>query len=88
MTTITYSRDAAKSLRRMPRNRAEQITAKIQQYADDPESLAANVIYLQGRNGYRLRVGDWRVLFDRIERETETEIAIRDILPRNEATYR
>lgn len=36
--------------------------AKVQQYADDPASLANNVKALQGLDGMRLRVGDWRVI--------------------------
>ena len=40
------------------------IRAKIAQYAADPASLANNVRKLQGREGCRLRVGDWRVIFD------------------------
>lgn len=47
----------------MPTNTAATIRAKIVQYASDPASLANNVIRLQGREGYRLRVGDWRVIF-------------------------
>ncbi len=47
----------------MPANTAATIRAKIDQYARDPKSLANNVVKLQGREGYRLRVGDWRVIF-------------------------
>lgn len=47
----------------MPANTAATIRAKIFQYAEDPGSLANNVVKLQGREGYRLRVGDWRVVF-------------------------
>jgi len=47
----------------MPANAAARIRAKIFQYAKDPASLANNVVKLQGREGYRLRVGDWRVIF-------------------------
>ena len=36
--------------------------AKVQQYADVPASLANNVKALQGLDGMRLRVGDWRVI--------------------------
>lgn len=36
--------------------------AKIDQYAADPASQANNVKTLQGREGIRLRVGDWRVI--------------------------
>ena len=60
---ITVSKDAVKALGRMPTNVAARIRAKIRQYADDPASLANNVAKLQGRDGYRLRVGDCRVIF-------------------------
>lgn len=48
----------------MPANTARLIRGKIEQYASDPASMANNVRKLQGRDGYRLRVGDWRVIFD------------------------
>jgi mRNA interferase RelE/StbE len=47
----------------MPANVAARVRVKIRQYADDPASLASNVAKLQGRDGYRLRVGDYRVIF-------------------------
>lgn len=46
----------------MPANTAHRIMAKIAQHADDPGSLANNVMALKGREGIRLRVGDWRVI--------------------------
>jgi mRNA interferase RelE/StbE len=62
---IAYSRDALKVLRRMPENEAKRIRKKIEAYARDPASQANNVVRLKGRDGFRLRVGDWRVLFDK-----------------------
>ena len=47
----------------MPRTTAERIMEKIEAYAADPASQASNVRTLQGRDGIRLRVGDWRVIF-------------------------
>lgn len=64
MRQIAYSKSALRTLRRIPADQAARIRAKIEQYASDPASLAGNVKKLQGRDGYRLRVGDWRVLFD------------------------
>lgn len=64
MKQITYTRAALKTLRRMPANIAKQIVSKVEQYAAGPETLANNVITLQGRDGIRLRVGDWRVIMD------------------------
>ncbi len=48
----------------MPANTADRIRSKVVQYAQEPESLANNVTSLKGRNGIRLRVGDWRVILD------------------------
>ena len=65
MNRIAYTREALKAFQRMPVNVAETIQKKIGQYARDPESLANNVKKLRARPGYRLRIGDWRVIFDR-----------------------
>lgn len=62
MKGVRYSKSALKALKRMPRPTAERIQNKVRQYADDPASLAANVTALTGREGIRLRVGDWRVI--------------------------
>lgn len=57
-----------KALKRLPANARALIVAKIEQYAGDPASLAANVKMLhKAKKGetavLRLRVGDWRVIF-------------------------
>jgi mRNA interferase RelE/StbE len=77
MKEIAYSKSALKTLRRIPANVSATIRGKIEQYASDPASLSANVTK-QGREGYRLRVGDWRVIFD----EDGTVLAILEIGPR------
>jgi len=64
MLTINYTKDSVRALQRMPPNTAHLIRQKIKQYAADPRSLANNVKALKGEVGvYRLRVGDWRVIF-------------------------
>jgi mRNA interferase RelE/StbE len=79
MKPVTYSRDATKALMKMPANIAKPIRSKIEQYASDPASLANNVIVMKGQTGiYRLRVGDWRVIFA----EDGKVIAIIKIAPR------
>lgn len=62
MMKIAYSKTAANSLRKHA-NRAAAIISKIEQYAADPASLANRVTPLIGRDGKRLRVGEFRVLF-------------------------
>lgn len=63
MFRIEYSRDALKALRGMPRNVQTGIVAKIEQLAADPFK-APQVKKLVGREGYRLRYGDWRVIYE------------------------
>ena len=36
----------------------------LDQIAEDPFAQNPNVTKLQNRPGYRLRVGDWRVIYD------------------------
>ena len=64
MRPISYTRQALKTLRRMPADTAQRIIAKIEQYAQEPETQANNVTALKGREGIRLRVGDWRVIMN------------------------
>ena len=62
MKPILYRPAARKALRKMPANMARRIVGKIEDYANSPASQAANVKALRGRDGIRLRVGDWRVI--------------------------
>lgn len=62
MYQIEYSRQSIRSLRRMPANMAMLIRSKIEAVAQDPFG-AQGVKKLAGRDEYRLRVGDWRVLY-------------------------
>lgn len=64
MKAVNYHKKALKDLDAMPRNDASRVRSKIKQYADDPASLANQVVKMQGETGYRLRVGNWRVRFD------------------------
>lgn len=64
MKLINYTREAARNLRKIPKNWQQRIFIKVEQYAENPESLANNVIRMKGEPHYRLRVGDYRVIFD------------------------
>lgn len=67
MKQITYQREASRSLRKIPKNWQQRILAKIEQYAADPDSLANNIIRMKGEPYYRLRVGDYRIIFDEFD---------------------
>ncbi len=62
----------------MPADTAQRIIAKIEQYAQEPETQASNVTALKGREGIRLRVGDWRVIMN----DDGVVLAVLEIGPR------
>jgi mRNA interferase RelE/StbE len=78
MKQISYTKAAIKALRRMPANTAKLIRTKIEAYAQDAGTQASNVKSLKGREGIRLRVGDWRVIMD----DQGNVLAVLDIGPR------
>jgi mRNA interferase RelE/StbE len=55
--------EAEKALRRLPANTAKRIRSKLLALAADPFARNQNVKKLTGREGYRLRVGNWRALY-------------------------
>ena len=48
----------------MPRLLAVRIRDRMAAVATDPHAEHPNVRKLQGRDGYRLRVGDWRAIYE------------------------
>jgi mRNA interferase RelE/StbE len=79
---ITFTGQAAKALLKMPRNTAQLIREKLNQVAADPFASIPNAKKLQGRPGYRLRVGDWRVIYE--INQNEIVIIVLKIAPRGE----
>jgi mRNA interferase RelE/StbE len=84
MTTyrIEYSRKARKTLKSMPRNLVGLVLEKIDTLALDPFASNNNVRKLTNHPGYRLRVGDWRVVY--LVNEETVVIAVVLIAPRGE----
>ncbi len=66
----------------LPRNTADHIREKLLHLAEAPCASNANVTSLQNRPGYRLRIGDWRVIYE-IEDE-QLRILILKVAPRGE----
>lgn len=67
----------------MPRNTAQTILSKIDALAADPTAPNTNAAALKGGTGFRLRVGDWRVLYVLDTHERLLRVAA--ILSRGEA---
>ncbi|MBF0283994.1 MAG: type II toxin-antitoxin system RelE/ParE family toxin [Magnetococcales bacterium] len=67
MYAITYEKNALKMLQKMPRNEARRVLQAVERLASDPRVPGLDVKALRGESGYRLRVGDWRVLYELLE---------------------
>ncbi len=80
MKTIILTLAAAKDLDALPRDGREQVEGGLHRYAI---SGHGDVKRLQGRNGYRRRIGNYRVIFD----EDATTILAIYIGRRATATY-
>lgn len=79
---IIYSLQATRALLKMPRNIAHKIRRKLEQLTEDPFTHIPNAKKLQGRPGYRLRIEDWRVIFE--VNKNEIVIIVLKIAPRGE----
>ena len=62
MYALRFSTAAIKALKKAPVDVAKRIRAKLDDLARDPMA-APNVKKLTNHPGYRLRVGDWRVIY-------------------------
>jgi mRNA-degrading endonuclease RelE of RelBE toxin-antitoxin system len=79
---IEYEPRAGKDLHWLPGVDKLRVYRKILAYAADPASTAHDVVPLRGTpDGYRLRVGDWRVIF----RLTPDTMYVRRVVHRREA---
>ncbi len=79
---VVFTKQADKALRKMPRNVALRIRGKLDELAQDPYRANNNVTKLQERSGYRLRVGDWRIIYE-VEDDV-LRIVVMKVAPRGE----
>ena len=82
MYRIVYTKKAAKELLKAPKKTAQLIRQKLALVAEDPYTSIPNAKKLQGRAGYRLRVGDWRVIYE--VKNEEIMILVLKVAPRSE----
>lgn len=75
---VVVSPKAAKYLKRLNEPLKGRIIKALEDLAKEPPE--GDIRSMTGQDGYRLRVGDYRVLFD-VE---ETEIVVHDIGPRGQ----
>ncbi len=81
MLKMIWSLPALKYLAQLPRNRRDQIRARVAAMTDNP--FGHQVRKLKGRDGYRLRVGGYRVIFT-IDKRAGTILVV-TVAPRGRA---
>jgi mRNA interferase RelE/StbE len=80
---LVIKKQAKKLLQSLARSDRNRIAEKIRCLGDDPDNPNLDIKRLQGQPYYRLRIGQWRVIFDR---DDEVKIiAIEKIKPRGGA---
>jgi mRNA interferase RelE/StbE len=77
---VATTKSFDKALMKLPANWQKRILAKIKEVAVDPYAPNNNLTKLQGREGYRLRVGDCRVIYE-LQDERLTMLVL-DVGPR------
>lgn len=65
MYKVIFKKIAIKQLSRVPTIYREQITLQIHKLAVSPDYKDLDVKKLSGMPGFRLRVGIWRIIFDK-----------------------
>jgi len=65
MYRLKYRRQARNFLARLPLKIKAAIVDKINMLAQNPDSGSLDIKVLKGRGGFRLRVGQYRVLYTR-----------------------
>jgi mRNA-degrading endonuclease RelE of RelBE toxin-antitoxin system len=85
--TLRLAKDAARSLRRLPRDHRERITKALNEMEEDPSQGDVRPIQ-SGRfkGALRKRVGRYRIIFSINPQHRVIDVAA--ILPRGEKTYR
>jgi len=63
MRTIVWSHEATRQFLALPPPVQDRIEAKIVELATNPAALANQIKALKGVKAFRLRVGDYRVIF-------------------------
>lgn len=80
---IKIKKQAKKKLESLPRNVRAKLTDKINELGYNPDDPILDIKKLVGEPYFRLRVGEWRIIFDR--RDHLKILSIERIKPRGDA---
>jgi mRNA interferase RelE/StbE len=81
--TVVIKQQARKKLQSLAKTERFRVAEKIELLGDNPDNPVLDVKKMEGEPYWRLRVGNWRVIFDR--QDSVRIIAIEKIKPRGDA---
>ena len=71
---LTIRKQAIKTLQKMRARDTSRVRDELDKLAQNPGGQDIDVTPLRGRTGFRLRVGTWRVIFERDEEARKIEV--------------
>jgi len=74
MYELKYRRQARNYLARLPLKIKSAIVNNLHELAADPDNASLNIDVLKGREGFRLRVGQYRVIYRRQDNRLTIEV--------------
>ena len=74
MYRLTIRKQAIKTLQRMQARDARRVRGELDKLAQNPGGRGFDVTPLRGRPGFRLRVGAWRIIFERDEEARKIDV--------------
>ena len=74
MHRLKYRRQARNYLARLPMKAKTAIVNKLHELATDPDNPDLDIEILKGRKGFRLRVGQYRVIYTRQDDQLILEV--------------
>lgn len=74
MYRVVYRKTATKMLRRMPHSLATRFLSAFEALATGKSQRKLDIKQLAGREGYRLRIGNWRALYHIEEEQLIIEV--------------
>ena len=74
MYRLTIRKQAIKTLQRMRSRDARRVRGELDKLAQNTGGRDIDVTPLRGRPGFRLRVGPWRVIFERDEEARKIDV--------------
>ena len=64
MYSVITTTSFEKALAKLPISWQKRVLTKVKSVAENPHAPNNNLTRLQGRDAFRLRVGDWRVIYE------------------------